>query len=94
MPLQEMLKHWATRFSTIHVILGSVLDNNKDGERDSDTNYTWRLGRAGGVAIPSHFYGVFVRCKSGGGVEPADCELDQLDAVGLLFQHPTEAGVI
>ena len=51
------------------------------------------MGKETMMAIPSHFYGIAVRCKSGSGIETADCELDQLDAVRLLFQHPTEGGV-
>ena len=80
-------------FSTIHVILGSVLDTNRDGEWDNDTNYTRWVGSEGGVAIPTHFYAVVTRCVNDDGTEPADCEPNQLDAVGLLFQHPTEPGV-
>ena len=83
-----MLRHWATNSSAIHVILGSVLDNNKDQERDNDANYTRRVGGAEGIAIPSHFYGIAIKCKSSNGMEPADCELDEVDTIGLHFQHP------
>ena len=93
MPLTELLRSWANS-GTIHVFLGSVLDTNRDGRRDSDAEYTWWVdNKVGGVAIPTHFYAVVVRCLSGGAVEPATCDSDKLDAVGLLFQHPTELGV-
>ena len=94
MPLTELLRSWA-KSSTIHVFLGSVLDTNRDGRRDNDANYTWWLGdEVGGVAIPTHFYAVVVRCLDGSsGAEPADCDPDKLDAAGLLLQHPTEFGV-
>ena len=93
-PLTELLRSWASS-STIHVFLGSVLDTNRDGRRDNDANYTWWLGdNVGGVAIPTHFYAVVVRClDSSSGAEPADCDPDNLDTAGLLFQHPTELGV-
>ena len=45
------------------------------------------------MAIPTHFYAVVTRCGSGSGVEPADCDLEQLDTIGMFFQHPTEQGV-
>ena len=48
--------------------------------------------KVGGVAIPTHFYAVVVRCTDSG-VEPTNCDSDKLDAVGMLFQHPTEPGV-
>ena len=73
--------------------MGSALDVNRDGERDSDANYTLWVNGSGGVAIPTHFYAVVVRCINDDGLEPSDCEPDQLDAVGLLLQHPTEPGV-
>ena len=93
-PLEQLLRSWARNFSTINVILGSVLDTDRDGRRDSDASYNWWLGnRTGGVAIPTHFYAVVTRCGSGSGAEPADCDLEQLDTVGMLFQHPTEQGV-
>ena len=92
MQLNELLRSWANS-STIHVFLGSVLDTNRDGRRDKDADYTWWVdGEVGGVAIPTHFYAVVVRCLDSG-MEPADCELNQLDTAGLLFQHPTELGV-
>ena len=93
-PLTELLRSWASS-RTIHVFLGSVLDTNRDGRRDNDANYTWWLGdKVGGVAIPTHFYAVVVRClDSSSRAEPADCDPDKLDTVGLLFQHPTELGV-
>ena len=92
MPLIELLRSWANS-RTIHVFLGSVLDTNRDGRRDNDANYTWWVDdEVGGVAIPTHFYAVVVRCLSSG-VEPAGCDPDNLDTVGLLFQHPTELGV-
>ena len=87
-----MLRSWAANFSNINIILGSVLDVDRDGKRDSDNDYSWWTHGKGGVAIPSHFYAIVVRCKSEG-MEPADCKPDQLDALGLLFQHPTENGV-
>ena len=93
-PLEQQLRSWARNFSTIHVILGSVLDTNRDGKRDRDVDYSWWVDdNDGGVAIPTHFYAVVTRCRGSDGVEPADCDLDQLDAVGMLFQHPTEPGV-
>ena len=92
-PLEKLLRSWAVKFGTIHVILGSILDADRDGSRDRDGDYIQWVGGAGGVAVPTHFYAVVVRCVDGDGVEPADCKTDQLDAVGMLFQHPTEAGV-
>ena len=87
-PLIELLRSWANS-SAIHVLLGSVLDANRDGKRDNDANYSWWVGdEVGGVAIPTHFYTVVVRCLSSG-VEPADCDPGKLDTAGLLFQHPT-----
>ena len=75
-------------------MLGSVLDINRDGTRDNDQKYTWWVNnKTGGVAIPTHFYAVVVRCVNDRGLEPADCKPEQLDAVGMLFQHPTEPGV-
>ena len=92
LPLNELLRSWASS-STIHVFLGSVLDTNRDGRRDKDADYTWWVGdEVGGVAIPTHFYAVVVRCLNSG-MEPADCDPDKLDTAGLLFQHPTELGV-
>lgn len=40
-----------------------------------------------------HFYTVVVRCVNDKGLKPADCKPDQLDAVGMLFQHPTKPGM-
>ena len=92
-PLQRLLRSWANS-STIHVMLGSVLDTNRDGTRDNDQKYIWWVNnKTGGVAIPTHFYAVVVRCVNDQGLEPADCKPEQLDAVGMLFQHPTEPGV-
>ena len=93
LPLEKLLRSWAVNFTTIHVILGSVLDADRDGERDKDADYVHRVGGAKGVAIPSHFYAVVVRCINDEGLEPADCDRNQLDALGLLFQHSTEPGV-
>ena len=93
MPLQKLLRSWANS-STIHVLLGSVLDADRDGRRDSDEDYTWWINNSvGGVAIPTHFYAVVVRCANDKGLEPTECEPNQLDALGMLFQHPTEPGV-
>ena len=89
---EETMRSWAVKFGTIHVMVGSVLDANRDGERDNDGDYTWWVDGVGGVAVPTHFYAVVVKCVKNG-VEPAKCNPDQLDAVGLLFQHPTEIGV-
>ena len=88
------MRSWANS-STVHVFLGSVLDANRDGKRDEDASYTWWVDDiVGGVAVPTHFYAVIVRCVNDEGVEPADCKPEQLAAVGMLFQHPTEPGVI
>ena len=92
-PLEKTLKSWAIKFDTIHVILGSVLDTDRDGARDEDGDYIQWVDSTGGVAVPTHFYAVVVRCVNDEGVEPADCKPEQLDAVGMLFQHPTEPGV-
>lgn len=89
---EEMVRSWALKFSTIHVTVGSVLDANRDGERDRDSDYTWWMDSMGGVAVPTHFYAVVVKCVHKG-MELAKCNPDQLDALGLLFQHPTEVGV-
>jgi hypothetical protein len=70
------------------------LDANRDGGRDNDQEYTWWVNnKIGGVAIPTHFYAMVVRCVDDRGLEPADCKSEKLDAVGMLFQHPTEPGV-
>ena len=72
----------------------AVLDANRGRTRDEDQQYTWWVNnKTGGVAIPTHFYTVVVRCVNNQGLEPADCKPEQLDAVGMLFQHPTEPGV-
>lgn len=94
MPLEQLVRSWAMSFGTIHVLVGSVLDGNRDGERDEDDNYTWWLkGEEGSIAIPTHFYAVVVRCVNDKGVEPENCATNQLDAIGLLFHHPTAEGV-
>ena len=87
------MKSWAIKFGTVHVILGSILDTDRDGTRDEDGDYIQWVGGAGGVAVPTHFYAVVVRCVNDEGMEPADCKTEQLDTVGMLFQHPTEPGV-
>ena len=88
-----LLRSWANS-STIHVLLGSVLDANSDGRRDNDEDFTWWVNnRIRGVAILTHFYAVVVRCINDKSLEPADCKSEQLDAVGMLFQHPTEPGI-
>ena len=69
------------------------MDTDRDGARDVDGDYIQWMGRAGGVAVPTHFYAVVVRCVNDEGLEPTDCKADQLDALGMLFQHPTEPGV-
>ena len=92
MQVEVWLRFWLLNLGTkaIHIIIGSVLDINRDGKRDNDANYTWWVDGEGDVAIPSHYYAVVVRCVTGDGME---CQEDQLDAIGLLFQHPTELGV-
>ena len=36
---EQQLMEWTVMYGTIHVILGTVLDSDRDGLRDEDHNY-------------------------------------------------------
>ena len=70
--------------------MGSVFDDNRNGERDSDGDYNWwtKKNGDGGVAVPTHFYAVVVKCNSGSGLtDLSECDSEQLTALGLILQH-------
>ena len=76
-------------YSTLNVMLGSVLDADRDGRRDSDSAYPdW----VEGVALPSHMFVVVTRCGREG-VKLEKCLVADLEVLGMLFQHPPETGV-
>ena len=92
-PLEKLLRSWAVNFTTIHVILGSVFDTNRDGERDSDHQYNWWMrNKEGGVAVPTHFYVIAVKCDVIGGmsIDPSLCGPEHLTAMGLVLQHTSD----
>ena len=72
----------------LHVILGVALDANDDGLRDDDSTY---LHKCLGMTIPTHLFVVVTRCVVGGDLKT--CAVHDLALMGLLLQHPLQAGV-
>lgn len=83
------LADWLNAYGPLNIMVGSGLDANRDGLRDSDSAYP---AIKEGVAIPSHMFVVVTRC-SNQGVELESCDSADLQALGMLFQHPLESGV-
>ena len=83
------LKNWIDVYSTLNILVGSVLDANRDGHRDSDSAYPHLRE---GVAIPSHMFVVVTRCERAV-VEIRNCPVADLKVLGMLFQHPVQRGV-
>ncbi len=91
-PLISRLSNWAKLHSTIHIILGVVLDSNHDGFRDPEGEYQWWTNGTRSLAVPTQFYAIAVRCLDDG-LEPYMCGYEQLDTIGFLFEHPLAPGV-
>ncbi|XP_064385696.1 venom phosphodiesterase 2-like [Halichondria panicea] len=90
-PLISRLSNWAKLHSTIHIILGVVLDSNHDGFRDPEGEYQWWTNGTRSLAVPTQFYAIAVRCLDDG-LEPYMCGYEQLDTIGFLFEHPLAPG--
>ena len=90
--MEALLREWTKLHNTIHVISGVILDSDYDGSRDPEDEYKWWTDEGGGVAVPTQYYVIAVRCLNEGMV-PETCQYDQLDAIGFLFQHPLAPGV-
>ncbi len=88
-PVRSLLNDWLGVYSTLNIMVGSVLDANRDGLRDSDSSYP---NFTDGVAVPSHFFVVVTRCGLHG-VELGACPVEDLQVLGMLFQSPLETGV-
>ena len=61
--LENLGRTWARQYGTVHVTSGAIFDSDCDEGRDSDDEVAWVSG--GRVAVPTHFYKVFVREKPG-----------------------------
>ena len=59
--LEGLGRTWAKAYGTVHVTSGAIFDSDCDEGRDSDEEVSWVSG--GRVAVPTHFYKVFVRKK-------------------------------
>ena len=84
------IRAWFKTYSVpMNVVIGVVLDANRDGTRDPDSDYANKFM---GVAIPTHFYVVITRC----GVSSKSlrsCRVEDLKVLGLVLQHPKQLGV-
>ena len=84
------IRAWFKTYNVpMNVVIGVVLDANRDGTRDPDSGYANKFM---GVAIPTHFYVVITRC----GVSSKSlrsCGVKDLKVLGLVLQHPKQPGV-
>ena len=84
------IRAWFKTYSVpMNIVIGVVLDANRDGTRDPDSDYANKFM---GVAIPTHFYVVITRC----GVSSKSlqsCGVEDLKVLGLVLQHPKQPGV-
>jgi endonuclease G len=67
--LEHLTRAWAEEYDTIYVTSGAIFDRDNDGRRDPDAEAVRMKSRNGKarVAVPSHYYKVFVRREDGGG---------------------------
>lgn len=86
-PVLHALSDWLRTYHMLHIIVGSVMDADRNGLRDPDSAYP----RVEGVAVPSHVFVVVTRCGDGGALE--SCDAGDLEVLGMLFRHPLETGV-
>ena len=61
--LEQLGRAWAKNFGTVYVTSGAVFDHNEDGVRDKNEDVARVPNEKppGRVAIPSHFYKMFLR---------------------------------
>ena len=78
--LENLGRSWAKAYGTVYVTSGAIFDFDSEKGRDRDD----RLGMVprGRVAIPSHFYKVFVRRNEDG---------DRWSAISFLLEHEDKA---
>ena len=58
--LENLGREWAKKFETVYITSGALFDFNLDRARDKD-NEIPKIHEKGRVAIPSHYYKVFLR---------------------------------
>ena len=88
-PVLFALIDWIEAYPSLNIMMGSVLDANRDGLRDPDSTYP-RFKE--GVVLPSHMFVVVTRCGRHG-VDVQKCPTEDLLVLGMFFQHPLETGV-
>ena len=81
--LEGLARAWAKEKGEIYVLSGSVFDKDKDGKRDADSDAT-RISKQNkfkrAVAIPTHFYKIFLHRTEG----------SNLEAIAVLIPHTDE----
>lgn len=79
--LEELGRAWATAFSTIYITSGAIFDRNNDSIRDKDEDAVRMKSRndKARVAVPSHYYKVFLR-KEG----------DSFKSIAFLIEHTND----
>ena len=74
--LEKLGRTWAKAYGKVYVTSGAIFDSDCDEGRDSDEELSWVSG--GRVAVPTHFYKVFVRRKPNAG---------SWAAISFLLEH-------
>jgi len=66
--MEHLTRAWATKYRTIYVTSGAIFDRNNDMRRDADSKARRMKSRNGKkrVAVPSHYYKIFVRQDGNG----------------------------
>lgn len=78
--LEGRARGWAKARGEVYIIAGSIFDRNGDGRRDADSSAK-RVPTDGDdrVAIPSHFYKIFLHERPNGYIETMTILLEHVD---------------
>ncbi|XP_065059538.1 venom phosphodiesterase CdcPDE-like isoform X2 [Rhopilema esculentum] len=91
---ESVFRDWAMKYDSVYVISGSIFDADNDGFRDKDEQTKrWTHDKKNGVAIPTHFYKIIVRCDVSNTTESATPGCGgTLKAMSFVFPHNEEKG--
>lgn len=90
---ESLFREWTFLYKSVYVMSGSIFDADNDGLRDNDNQTKrWTKNQKGGVAIPTHFYKIIIRCIKNDTLSYniSGCNGGSLEALSFVFPHNEE----
>lgn len=88
--LEKLTREYSKIYGTLYVIAGSIFDDDNDGKMDKENrDRRWLKNISSGVAIPSHYYKILIKCNSSSQI-PIDKCMENLDVLVFILPHSEE----